>query len=215
MKYVTINDVRSAQAVELLVINNDINKIEPSVVGMSIQKLITEVNNILNQDGTFPFIERLKENLDSNYSIKLRDIGVDVSVIKLSQDLVLKHVLRSLVDILTDSSSLSYSIMLLSNVIHRFDRQYPFVTNIKIDPSKIGQGIDGIELNYDINSIRGSELGRSIQKIIEEIAIALGDDAGRYFVEKFKKRLGKAYVLRIEEIGVNLHMIELKKNFMW
>jgi len=50
---------------------------------------------------------------------------------------------------------------------------------------------------------------------VEDLTISLGEEAGENFIEIFKKRLGKAYVLRIEEMGVNLHMIELKRNLTW
>jgi hypothetical protein len=63
--------------------------------------------------------------------------------------------------------------------------------------------------------VRESELGRGLQKIMESLIKSLGDEAGHNFVEKFKKRLGKAYILRIEEIGVNLHMMELRQNLFW
>jgi hypothetical protein len=63
--------------------------------------------------------------------------------------------------------------------------------------------------------VRASELGRGLQRVIEEISTSLGENAGKYFVDKFKRRLGHALFLRIEELGVNLHMIELKRNLLF
>jgi len=63
--------------------------------------------------------------------------------------------------------------------------------------------------------VKESDLGRALQKLIENISTSLGEDAGEHFMDIFKKQLGKAYLLRIEEMGVNLHMIELKRTMSW
>ncbi len=47
------------------------------------------------------------------------------------------------------------------------------------------------------------------------MVFSLGENAGRNFINRLKKRLGKAYLLRIEEMGINLYMIELRHNLMW
>ena len=76
-------------------------------------------------------------------------------------------------------------------------------------------GIEAIIVPTEVNSLRGSELGRGIRKIMEDIINSLGEEAGSEFVKKFKSRVGKAHLMRIEEIGVNLHLMELKQNLRW
>ncbi|RLF33387.1 MAG: hypothetical protein DRM98_02380, partial [Thermoplasmata archaeon] len=147
--------------------------------------------------------------------LKLRDVGVNLDVIKVSQSLIVKHVIKALVEILSESSSKNYAVVLVNNVLRKYDKKFEFLKEIKLESTSFSQNDNGIDIPSVIDSVRASELGRSIQRIIEDISISLGEDAGRYFIDKLKKRLGKAYLLRIEELGVNLHMIELKRNLMW
>jgi hypothetical protein len=93
--------------------------------------------------------------------------------------------------------------------------RYSYLKYVKIDNTRYSEGINAISIPTGLNTIRSSEIGRAIQKIIEGIAISLGDEAGQYFIERFAQHLGKVYLLRMEEMGVNLHMIQLKQNLLW
>ncbi|HDQ16040.1 MAG TPA: hypothetical protein ENN45_03175 [Bacteroidetes bacterium] len=215
LRFVKINDIRSVQGIDIVTIDSQVNKADPDAVGAAVQKITQEINEYFEEKGTFIFIEKLKDALSVDYSHKLKEIGVNIDIIRLSQELIVKNVLKALVDVLSEYSTQSYAVLMVNNAIANFYEKFVFVKGIKIDSLKFSSGIDGIIVPENINSIRASELGRALQKIIESISKALGEDAGKHFVEKFKKNLGKAYVLRIEELGVNLHMIELKQNLVW
>jgi len=215
LKYVKINDIRSVQGVDIVTVDQQVNQVDPQTVGAGIQKVIQEINMYFEDKGAFSFTEKLKDVLSADYTYKLEEIGVNIDIIRLSQEIIVKKVLKALVDVLSEYSTQSYAVLMVNNAISNFYEKFVFTKGIKIDSLKFTDGIDGIELPENINSIRASELGRALQKIIENISKSLGEDAGRHFVEKFKKSLGKAYVLRIEELGVNLHMIELKQNLTW
>lgn len=212
LKYVKINDTRAIQNVDIATVGKDVDSQTSSDVGSDIQKVIQEINNILEGKGGFNFIEKLKNKINPDHSLKLREMDVDLSVIKLRQELLVKQVLKSLIDILSDSSTPSYAVMLVNNTLKNFQVKFDFFKNIQIDSLRFSQGVDGIDISANIDSVRPSELGRGLQRVIEQISMALGEDAGKYFVDKFKRRMGRAYLLRMEEIGVNLHMIELRRN---
>jgi len=116
---------------------------------------------------------------------------------------------------LSEYSTRSYAVLLVNNALKKFDEKFVFLKEISVDGLKTSDDINSVTLPADINSVRASELGRALQKTIEGISVSLGEEAGRHFIENFKKRLGKAYLLKIEELGVNLHMIELKRNLLW
>jgi hypothetical protein len=160
-------------------------------------------------------IDKLKNNIDSNFLNKLDDIGVNLDVIELKTGLVVKHVLKAVLNILKQSSDQKYAILIVNNILKKFESKYEFLKFVNIDSVNLSEEGDEIVVLPDIESTRPSEIGRGLQKIIENLLSSLGDAAGQHFVEKFKKELGKAYVLRIEEMGVNLHMIELKKDLIW
>ena len=79
---------------------------------------------------------------------------------------------------------------------------------------RYSDGIDAMSVFAYIDAVSHPDLGKAIQKLIEKVMMSLGENAGKDFVKKFKEHLGNAYILKIEEMGVNLHMIELRQNLL-
>ena len=216
LKYVKINDIRSIQGVDVVTIAPEINEIEPTTVGVAIQKVIQEINNSYGEKRSgFSLIEKLKNSFNADYLFKLGKIGVNLDVIQFKKELILKHVLKALVNVLSESSTQSYAMLIVDNILRKFVGTFEYLKLIKIDSMRYSEGLEAITVSPDIESVRPSELGIGIQKIVEDIIRSLGEDASLEFIGKFKQRLGKAYILRIEEMGVNLHIMELKQNLMW
>ncbi len=214
LKYVKINNAIAAQNLEVVQVDKNVNDLAPSLVGSCIQKLLQDLFNSFDEIKGFAFIDKVKKLMDSNYESKLYNMGVDLSVIKLRQDNVVKHVLKILVDLLSDASSQNYAILMVNNIIKKHANQFSYLNDIKVDGSKYSKG-EGIIIPKGLESVRPSEIGRGLQRIIENISMAMGEDSGEDFVSRFKRRMGKAYLLRIEELGVNLHMIELRNNLLF
>ena len=212
---IKINDIKSIQTIDIVTINDAVNNEESSIVGAGIQKIIQEIYNQLNEKGGFDFIEKLKEQISTDYNYKLREMGVDLNVIRLPKDVILKHILKSLIDLMSESSTKSYAILIINNVLKKYRPKFNFLKTVNIDGIKYSTEGNGIYVPPEINKIRESELGRSIQKVIEDISVTMGEEIGKSFIERFKKYLGKAYVLRIEELGVNFDMIELHQNLVF
>lgn len=212
---VKINDIRSIQGVDPVTVNKDVNLIEAHKVGVAIQKCFQELNKYFNEKSSISLVKELKNYLNADYLFKLEEMGVSLDVLQLSQVLAVKHVLKALVDIINESTTQSYAILLVNNVLGKFEDRYPYLKTIEIDSKRFSEGFDAIIVPKEIDSVRPSELGRGIRIIMEDIISSLGEEAGMHFFKKFKKRLGRAYLLRIEEMGVNLHLIELKQNLMW
>lgn len=215
LECVTINDIRSIQNVDLVSVRPNIDELEPTNVGTAIQKIIQEINYLLGEQGGFTFIEKLRNNFNEDYIFKLGEMGVNINVLQLSQVRVVQHVLKALIDVLSELSAQSHAVLTIDNVTKKLGDKYEFLKYIKIDSMRYSEGIDAISVLPEIDIVRPSEVGRGIQKTVEEIVMSLGEEVGQHFIGKFKKRLGKAYVLRIEEMGVNLHMIDLRRNLAW
>ena len=215
LRYVKLHDLRSIQGVDLVTIDSEINKVDPSQVGALIQKIIQDLNNSYGVRHGSSLIDKIKNLINTDYSFKLGEIGVNLEIIQLGKELVIKHVIKALVNLLSESSTQSYSMVMVVNVLKKFEGNFEFLKLIKIDSMRFSEGLEAITVLPEIESVRPSELGRGIQKIVEDIIKSLGEDAAKEFLGKFKERLGKAYNLRMEEMGVNLHMIELKHNLAW
>ena len=215
LKFVNINDIRSIQGVDIVTVDSSINEMEPSTVGGAIQRIIQDMNNTYAIKNGQSLVEKMKIQIKPEYKFKLTEIGVNLDVIVLSNELVIKNVIIALVDVLSVASNRSFAIMVIKKVLNEFGNRFIFLRYIKIENDENSEQNENIVVSSEIDSVKQSELGRGIQKMIEHISISLGDQAGPNFIKKFQRRLGKAYVLRIEKMGVNLHMIELKRNLAW
>ena len=215
LNYVKINDIRALIGVDSVNVDTEVNKTESSMVGGAIQKCIQELNNNFVEKGFFSFMEKFREILNADYLFKMESIGVNLNVIQYGNVQVIKHVFKALIDVLSSYSSEIYTIFLINNILTKSEAKFLYFNFVEIDNTNITDGLNAIHISSEIESIRTSEIGRGLQKIIEEVAMSLGEVAGKNFLDDFKKRLGKAYILKIEDMGVNLHMIELRQNLLW
>jgi len=142
-------------------------------------------------------------------------MGVDFSAISLKQGRVVKEIIKTLVSVLSDVSSPSFAVHIIDKEIDKIISKYEALKFIIIDKTKYSEGINAIKISSDIDNASTAEVGKGIQKLIEKIIFALGEEAGKNLLNKLKKRLGQAYLLRVEELGVNLYMIELKYSMAW
>ena len=214
LKYIKINDIRAIQNVDIVTVDNAVNQSSSEKVGGAIQKVVQELNFLVIEKYNLFFIDKLKKSLNHDIIFKLEEIGINFDIIQLKQISVVKHVLKALIEVLSNSSTESYAIVIVNEIIRKFEDKFEFLKTIKIDGLNYSDDLNGIIVPSEIETVRQSDLGRSIQKIIEGIVKLLGENAGGYFIDKLKDQLGKAYVLRIEDMGVNLHLIELRRNFL-
>ena len=216
IKYVKINDTRFIQDADIISVTKDVNSMEPSKVGNTIQRIIQEVNDSMKEKGDFSFIEKLRSHLAEDYILRLKEMGVDLQLIQqLHQDLVVKHVLKALVDVLSETSNQRYAVSIVDNVLRKINGEYNYLKSVKIDTTKYPWDLDAISVSSDIDSIKTSELGKAIQKIIENVINSLDRETSQNFVDKFREHLERTYLRRIEEMGVNLHMIQLRQSLLW
>jgi len=214
LRYVKVNDIRSVQGAEIISVLSEVNNESSRNIGMVIQKIIQETNNYTFEKAGFSIVEKLKNNLASNYILKLEELGADLNVIHLPKELIFKHVIIALIDVLSESSTQSYAVLILDNILKKISDRFNYLKYVRIDSSRYSEGINAVEISNEMDSVRVSEMGRIIQKIVENVLSSLGENAGQNFIDRFKRRLGEAYLLRIEEMGVNLHMIQLKQDFL-
>jgi len=85
---------------------------------------------------------------------------------------------------------------------------------VKVD-SATGQGeLYHITITGNIDSINETYARRAIQQLIEKIIESLEEKVRKEFIQQFKNSLEKKYLLKIEEMGVNFHMIELRQEML-
>ena len=215
LREVELHDTRYVQHVKTIMVSPTIDRLETESVASTLQKIIQEIDTMLGEQYGVSFIEKLRQYLTFDYLFRLEGMGVDLQVIPLRQSLVVKQVISTIVNVLATSSSESYAVLVLDRIIHRMINEDKGVSFVRIDSTRLSEGLAAVTIPQDVDRVSSVDLGRSLQKCLESVIIALGESAGKEFLEKFKNQLGKAFLLRMEKMGVNLHIIQIKQHMLW
>ena len=216
LESVQINNARYIEGVNVATVGLEVNKENSTRVGVAIQNILEEINRALDEKGGYYFTENIKRDLPSDYILKLQHMGVRLDDIKLSQGLILRQVLKALVDVLSETNTQSWAVLAVNNVLKSYNTRFGFfnyVTVENIEPFQ--KGVYAIGIPTEIDVVEPFMLGKGIQKIIEVITASFEKKSGKIVLDKFKKRLGRNFIMIIEELGVNLHMVELRNNFLY
>lgn len=214
LEYVEINDIRTTQGVDVVSVMPVVNTVNQEEIGEPIQTIIQEVNKALKEKGGYAFVDKLKKELTAEYVYILEQLGVDLHGTSVRQDLILKHVLMALIDVLREATSQSYAVFSVDTMLKKLDERYGYMKYVKIDSTRYSDGIDAVSVPSSIEEVSPIELARAIQKLVERATFSLGEEAGKEFIDRFKEQLGKAYLNKIEQMGVNLHIVQLRRDFL-
>jgi len=212
LKYVKINDIRSENNLEIVTVNLEVDSVNSDDVGSAVQKIFQEANNYLNEKGNYNFVEKLSTYIKSEYAIKFNELGINIKTIRMKQDNIIKQVFESLIEILSEMSSKKEAIIIVDAALKKLSVKYDSLNYITIETT---ENSDIINISPDIDKVSSYEIGRGIQKLLENVIGSIGGNAGKDFLTHFKNKIGKAYLLRMEEMGVNLYLLELRQNAMW
>ena len=128
---------------------------------------------------------------------------------------LIKQTIKTLLVITSRRASESVSILLMDTILKTLIGRYNFLKNVKIK-STVGYGeitADAITVDPDVNSVDPSVVGKVIETIIRVICMDLREKAGLFFIKEFKNRLGMNYVLELREIGVDLDLLQLERDY--
>jgi hypothetical protein len=87
--------------------------------------------------------------------------------------------------------------------------KYDFIQLIKVEPATKQGELYHIIIGGNLDTINETDARRAIHLLLESITESLGEKISDEFIQKFKNSLDKKYLLKIEEMGINFHMIEL------
>ncbi|MCK5260858.1 MAG: hypothetical protein KAJ44_01605 [Thermoplasmatales archaeon] len=195
-------------------INPYINNVSPTYMGEALQKLIEEVGKSIEYETDQSFIEDFKNELEDEYLLKIKEVGVKLDLIRNlllrpGHELLVKKTLEALIDIVGKRTSEGFAVVTIDTVIEKLEKRHDVLKFIKIDKSRYMDGFDAISIMPDINSVESYKLGKAIQDIIKVTQENLKDKA-RSVIEDFKNKLGDIYLSKIEEMGINLFLLEMR-----
>jgi len=206
---ITITDIRVTLGEEDIIVDSDINTIDPAQLGRALTMLLQETDKVLIDLGRNSVANDLKTHLTYEYLTKLKDMGVLIASQGIGYSAVFTHVLKTIIDVIEKTSSEDYAIFAVNSFLRNIDNKYDFLKEIKIEQA-IKQGeLYHIIIKQNIDSISETDARRAIQNLLECIIESLGEKISDEFLVQFKNSLDKKYLSKLEEMGVNFHMIEL------
>jgi hypothetical protein len=214
LEYVSVNDIRYNLGSEEVAVMPEINNVDPLELGKAIGSILYDTDTALTDLGKNSVADDLKTHLTLEYLAKLKEMGVTINAHGLGYTIIFKQVIKALIDILGNTSTENNAIFTVNSLLRKIDSTYEFLKYVKVD-SVIGQGeLYQITITDNIDSINETDARRAIEQLLETIIESLEEKVRKDFIQKFKNSLEKKYLLKIQEMGVNLHMIELRQEML-
>jgi hypothetical protein len=214
LEYVSVNDIRYTLGSEEVAVQPEINNVDPLDLGRAIKSILRDTDTTLTDLGRNSVADDLKTHLTIEYLAKLEEMGVTIIAHGVGYEAIFKQVIKALIDILGKTSTENYAIFVVNSFLRKIDSTYKFLKYVKVD-SAAGQGeLYHITITDNIDSISETDARRAIQQLLETILQSLGEKVRNEFIQRFKNSLEKKYLLKIEEIGVNFHMLELHQEML-
>ena len=194
-------------------VGQEIDRLEPIHVGKAIEDIIVGMHRSLGENGKPLHIDEFKRQLTSDYRTKLEEMGVNLKKKQLGNSLVFKYVIKALIAVLSQASTQRYAVFAMNSFLKKIDTKYVFLKHIVVNPVESDELCD-VSIMTNLDEISETDVRRAIQKLLEEIIDSLGGKLGQKFINEFKNSLEKNCLLQIEEMGVNLHMIQLRHELL-
>ncbi|MCJ7698177.1 MAG: hypothetical protein MUO73_07605 [Thermoplasmata archaeon] len=214
LEYVSVNDIRYTLGSEEVAVQLEINNVDPRDLGRAIESILQDTDTALIDLGRNSVADDLKTHLTLEYLAKLEEMGVTIIAHGVGYEAIFKQLIKALIDILGKTSTENYAISAVNSFLRKIDSTYEFLKYVKVDSATNEGELYHITITNNINSISETDARRAIQQLLETIMESLEEKVRNEFIQKFKNSLEKKYLLKIEEMGVNFHMIELHQEML-
>lgn len=156
---------------------------------------------------TLVYVNKMQD-INSTFD-KKKNSEKDISI---NNSKIVKRTLMSLIYVATTKTSDDYAWSAIKRLLKELKQNYGFLDLIQIkDLKSIRYTIEDIKINTNFDNIEPNELGKAIQDIIDLLKENLGSKAGYFFIQEFKNILGEEYYNNLKKIGVDLRLVDLKK----
>lgn len=206
---VTIQNIRYTLGSEEIVIQPQLDTLDPKDVGKAICSILQDTDKELTELGRNSIASDLKSHLTMEYLLKLADMGVTITAYSVGYHSIFIQVIKTLIDVIAKTSNENYAVIAVNSFLRKIDTKYEFLKHVAVEPASDKEGMYHIVLSENIDSITETDARRAIQQLLGVALDNSGEKKNGEFIQQFKDELEKKYLLKLEEIGVNFHMIEL------
>lgn len=209
LQYISINDIRYTFGSEEIAVQKEINNIDKVSLGRAIRAILENTEKTLADLGRNSIANDLKLQLTMDYLAKLREMDVTITPFNIGYNAVFYEVIKTLIAIIGKTTSANDAIVAVNSHLRKIDGKYEFLKYVKVEPAANQDDMFHLEISQNIDTISETDARRAIQQLLEGIMVSFGEKIGDDFISQFKESLDKKFLMKIEEMGVNFHMIEL------
>jgi len=213
-EYFNIEEIRDPRSPYQVTIDPEIDNILIAGRAEVLERLIKEIGRAADLD-TRRFIgEKFEMLIDNRDLSKIKRIGVKLNEIEKSlrkegHQLILNEVFRSILGIIEKKIAVDFGVKYIDALVKKTSEKHEIMNYIKVDVTRIEEGLDAIEIDPAINSVDSYDLGKAIKELLVRSQIDLKNLTNNFFKD-FEQNIDKEYLPEIEKIGVNLHILELR-----
>ena len=123
---------------------------------------------------------------------------------------VIKHVIQTLINMSSRKTTKSHALLTISDLIEKLKTKYDFLKHVEIKDTRFLEIDEPVTVMSDIDDVKSDDLAKALYDIIRTTNIALGKDAGYFFIKELRNNLGEEYNVTIEEMGLDLGLMQLE-----
>jgi len=210
LKDISINNKTDDDSNYNISIAEELNTVPSGKIAEALEKLIEEIGKLKEEDFNQTFIADFKIVAGELVIEKMKRIGIDLNrinhAIRYQNRRITKKVLQALLDVISSKTSKSSAITIIGETVALLQGIHPILNYVKINTSNDEDSETFIVLS-EMNSIESYKLGTAFRDVI---TIIQENHKNIPLMKDFKKQLGNEYLAEIENLGVNLHFLELK-----
>jgi hypothetical protein len=213
LSYIRINDIRHMGGDEEIVVQQEINTIDLEFLGKAITAILQEIDRTLFDKTHTSIGGDLKTRLSIEYLTKLKEMGVTILSHGVDYNIIFTEVLKTIIEIIGETKSETEAIQIVNLLLRNLDDKYAFIKEITIESTSNEKGDYRIKTGNIINTISQTDARRALQQLLETTTTeVLDEERSENFIQQFKDFLDIKCLIKIEEIGVNFHLIELHQH---
>ncbi len=123
------------------------------------------------------------------------------------------NLLDSALAVISRRTSDNFAVIVIGNALTDLRKKYPFFNYIQTKNTQYFEADQIITIDPKINKISENEIARALREFIEKITIAIGRDAGFFFIRELKDHMGWQWHAALKKIDVDLDMLQFSFTF--
>jgi len=129
---------------------------------------------------------------------------------ELENSKVVGHILKTLINISSRKTTVGFAISTMDDLLKKLTDRYDFLRHIEVKDTRFSESDDAISVMADINKIKSDDVGKALYDIIKTMNVALGKNAGHFFIRELRSNINDFYYTRVEDMGLNLGLMQLE-----